>query len=103
MTLDAVPTGWLAVGFLGQAMFTSRFVLQWIASERHKQSIIPPAFWWCSVAGGLTLFIYAIHRHDPVFILGQGAGLLIYARNLMLLRRPMRGTADQRNAGSLGA
>jgi lipid-A-disaccharide synthase-like uncharacterized protein len=87
MTLDAIPTGWLAFGFLGQALFSGRFIVQWIASERKKASVIPLAFWWLSLAGGATLFVYAIHRGDPVFILGQAAGLVVYSRNLVLLRR----------------
>ena len=87
MTLDAIPAGWLAVGFLGQAMFSGRFIVQWIASERKKASVIPVAFWWLSLAGGLALFAYAVHRGDPVFILGQVAGLVVYGRNLVLLRR----------------
>lgn len=87
MTLDTIPTGWLAFGFLGQAMFSGRFIVQWIASERKKASVIPVAFWWLSLAGGATLFVYAIHRGDPVFIIGQAAGLFVYSRNLVLLRR----------------
>lgn len=86
MTLDTIPRGWLALGFLGQAMFSGRFLVQWIASERKKASVIPLAFWWLSLAGGATLLAYAIRRGDPVFILGQAAGLVIYGRNLVLLR-----------------
>jgi len=82
-----IPTIWLVVGFAGQALFSMRFLIQWIASERRKQSVIPIAFWWFSLAGGLVLLIYAIHRSDPVFILGQTAGAFIYFRNLMLIHR----------------
>jgi lipid-A-disaccharide synthase-like uncharacterized protein len=78
---------WLIVGFLGQALFSARFIVQWVASERAKRSIVPPAFWLLSLGGGATLLAYAIYREDPVFILGQGAGLFIYLRNLMLTRR----------------
>lgn len=78
---------WIAVGLLGQALFTSRFLVQWIASERSRRSTVPDAFWWLSLAGGAVLFAYAIWRRDPVFILGQAAGLLVYARNLVLIRR----------------
>ncbi|HET8578566.1 MAG TPA: lipid-A-disaccharide synthase N-terminal domain-containing protein [Methylomirabilota bacterium] len=81
---------WLAVGFLGQAFFSMRFLVQWIASERKKESIIPVSFWFFSIGGGLALLIYAIYRLDPVFILGQGAGLLVYCRNLYLIRRKAR-------------
>jgi lipid-A-disaccharide synthase-like uncharacterized protein len=98
MTLDTIPAGWLAVGFLGQAMFSGRFIVQWIASERKKASVIPVAFWWLSLAGGLSLFVYAVHRGDPVFILGQVAGLVVYGRNLVLLRRTGHRAPDRPGA-----
>jgi lipid-A-disaccharide synthase-like uncharacterized protein len=78
---------WLVVGFLGQVCFSMRFLVQWIASERRRESVIPLSFWFFSIGGGLTLLTYAIYRLDPVFILGQGAGLLVYSRNLYLIRR----------------
>lgn len=81
---------WLAIGFLGQAFFSMRFLIQWIASERKKESVIPISFWFFSIGGGSTLLIYAIYRLDPVFILGQGAGLFVYLRNLYLIRRKAR-------------
>lgn len=81
---------WVAVGFLGQAMFSARFLVQWIASERAKRSVVPKAFWIFSLAGGATLLAYAIYRRDPVFIAGQGAGLFIYVRNMVLIRRESR-------------
>jgi lipid-A-disaccharide synthase-like uncharacterized protein len=81
---------WLAIGFAGQALFTLRFLAQWIASERARQSTVPVAFWWLSLAGGLVLFTYAVHRRDPVFALGQGSGLGIYLRNLVLIGRRRR-------------
>lgn len=84
------PTLWLIVGFLGQGFFSARFLVQWLASERARRSVVPVAFWFLSLGGGATLLAYALYRRDPVFILGQGAGLLIYARNLMLLRREAR-------------
>jgi len=83
---------WVAVGLAGQIMFTMRFLLQWIASERAKRSVVPETFWWFSMAGGLVLLAYAIHRRDPVFILGQSTGIFIYARNLWLLRAEKRAT-----------
>lgn len=76
---------WLGIGFLAQLMFSMRFILQWIASERAKRSVMPEVFWYFSVAGGAMLFAYAIYRGDPVFILGQGMGLFIYARNIQLI------------------
>lgn len=78
---------WLVIGFAGQAMFSMRFIVQWIMSEREKRSMIPLAFWYFSLAGGASLLIYAIHRRDPVFILGQASGLFIYLRNLYLIYR----------------
>jgi lipid-A-disaccharide synthase-like uncharacterized protein len=85
---------WLGVGFLGQALFSARFLVQWIVSERRKESVIPVYFWYLSLGGGLTLFLYALYRHDPVFILGQGAGLFVYARNLYFIHRKPRRLAE---------
>jgi lipid-A-disaccharide synthase-like uncharacterized protein len=78
---------WLAIGFGGQLLFTSRFLVQWIASERRRQSIIPTAFWWLSLGGASLLLAYAIWRRDPVFILGQAFGFVVYTRNLILIAR----------------
>lgn len=78
---------WLVLGFGGQALFASRFLVQWLVSERRKKSHIPIAFWYLSIAGGLISLIYAIHLGDPPFIFGQSAGVLVYTRNLMLLKR----------------
>ncbi len=75
-------TLWLAVGFLGQALFSARFLVQWLKSEKEKKSVFPVAFWYFSIAGGITLCAYAVYRKDPVFIVGQLGGLLIYFRNL---------------------
>jgi len=77
---------WIIIGFIGQALFSMRFIVQWIASERLRRSIIPRAFWYFSLAGGVTLLAYAIHKQDPVFIAGQGLGLVVYLRNLYLLQ-----------------
>ena len=76
---------WVVLGFVAQAMFTGRFLIQWIASERARRSVVPVAFWLFSLAGGSLLLLYAIHRRDPVFIIGQATGLLIYSRNLYLI------------------
>jgi len=81
---------WLALGLLGQAMFSMRFVVQWVQSERQGRSIVPTAFWYFSIAGGVALLAYAVHRLDPVFILGQGLGLLVYGRNVALIRAEKR-------------
>jgi lipid-A-disaccharide synthase-like uncharacterized protein len=77
---------WIAFGFLGQAAFSARFLVQWLWSERKRESYIPIGFWYFSLLGGLILTVYAIHRRDPVFVVGQGFGLLVYIRNLMLIR-----------------
>ncbi|PXV65614.1 lipid-A-disaccharide synthase N-terminal domain-containing protein [Halanaerobium congolense] len=78
---------WLVVGFVGQIMFGMRFFVQWIASEKAKKSVIPIAFWYLSICGSLILLVYAVHRRDPVFILGQSTGSFIYLRNLYLIKK----------------
>jgi lipid-A-disaccharide synthase-like uncharacterized protein len=78
---------WMALGFAAQLMFFARFFVQWLASEARRQSVIPVSFWYLSLAGGAGLLVYAWHRRDPVFILGQAGGLLIYARNLYFIRK----------------
>ena len=78
---------WLVIGFVGQACFFMRFFVQWIHSERQRRSVIPKAFWYFSLGGSMILLSYAIHRADPVFIVGQSTGFLIYIRNLMLLKK----------------
>ncbi len=78
---------WLLVGFLGQGCFTARFLVQWIATERRRKSVVPVHFWYFSLVGGVILLAYAIYRRDPVFILGQAAGLLVYTRNLYFIGR----------------
>jgi lipid-A-disaccharide synthase-like uncharacterized protein len=75
----------LVLGFFGQGLFFGRFLVQWIASERQGRSVVPVAFWYFSIGGGGLLLIYAILKKDPVFILGQGGGLIIYFRNLYLI------------------
>ena len=87
--------GWLVVGFLGQALFTARFVVQWLVSERNRDSVVPVAFWWFSFFGGLALLAYAVSRHDPVIIFGQAMGLVVYVRNLMLVAKAKRRAARQ--------
>jgi len=80
-------TMWLAIGFVGQAFFSARFLVQWIASEKRRRSVTPTAFWYFSIGGSLVLLASAIHRLDPVFILGQSLGCLIYLRNIQLIHR----------------
>ena len=76
---------WVLLGFAAQGLFTMRFLVQWIASERAKRSVIPLAFWYLSIGGGLLLLIYALYRKDPVFIAGQAFGLIVYLRNLYFI------------------
>ncbi len=78
---------WMGIGFLGQFFFFCRFLIQWIASEKKKESVIPIAFWYFSIMGALVLFSYALYRRDPVFITGQMLGVMIYARNLWLIHQ----------------
>lgn len=81
---------WIGIGLAGQAMFMLRFIVQWIVSERAHRSIIPVSFWWFSVAGAAILLVYSIHRLDPVFILGQSLGFIVYFRNIWLVRAERR-------------
>ena len=85
----------IIVGFGGQALFASRFIIQWIKSEGAKKSVIPVAFWYFSIGGGTVLLLYAIWRQDPVIICGQGLGLFIYARNLYFILRPNEKADDK--------
>jgi lipid-A-disaccharide synthase-like uncharacterized protein len=82
-----IPLLWIIIGFTGQALFSTRFVVQWIASERAGRSLVPTAFWYFSILGALVLLSYAIHRQDPVFIVGQSFGFAVYARNLYFIHR----------------
>ena len=84
MTTEQV---WVGVGLVGQALFSARFIVQWVASERRKQSVVPREFWYLSLAGALVTLSYAIYRLDPVFILGYAPGLFIYARNLYFIHK----------------
>lgn len=85
---------WLAIGFAGNALFFSRFLVQWLASERAGRSYMPIAFWWLSIAGSLILLAYAIHRRDPVFTLAFLPNCIVYVRNLMLIRAERRRIAS---------
>jgi len=87
---------WIILGFIAQGMFTMRFLVQWLATEKSKRSIIPNAFWYFSLSGGLLLLIYAIHRKDPVFILGQAAGVFIYTRNLHYIYKNKHTQAEKK-------
>jgi lipid-A-disaccharide synthase-like uncharacterized protein len=84
-----------AFGFVAQAIFATRFIIQWIASERRRVSHVPVGFWWLSLTGGILMTIYGVLRRDPVIILGQAPGLVVYARNLMLIHRHAERSAAQ--------
>ncbi|MEO6812125.1 MAG: lipid-A-disaccharide synthase N-terminal domain-containing protein [Isosphaeraceae bacterium] len=86
---------WLIIGILGQSVFFARFLAQWIASERKRDSVVPIAFWWLSLAGGMTTLFYAIHREEPVWAVGQAMGIFIYTRNLMLVAKGKRRAAHR--------
>ncbi len=84
MSLEAI---WIGVGFLGQVCFFMRFFIQWIISEKREESVIPEIFWYFSIGGAALLLSYAIWRRDPVFIVGQSFGFIVYLRNLILINR----------------
>ncbi len=84
---------WLIIGFIGQALFGARFIIQWVVSEKKRESTIPLAFWYCSIGGAVVLLAYAIHKQDPVFIVGQSLGTIIYIRNLVLIDRKKKALA----------
>lgn len=94
---------WLCVGFTGQLVFTGRFLVQWIASERKGQSIVPVAFWYLSILGSWLLLLYAVYRRDPVIIAGQSLGVIVYSRNLMLIHQGKRANAASRTRGAPSA
>lgn len=85
---------WVIVGFIAQGLFTARFGVQWIASEKRKKSHIPESFWYFSLIGGLLLLIYSIHRKDPVYIIGQATGVFIYLRNIYFILRQKKNAAS---------
>ncbi len=84
------PAGfaWVFLGFFGQVLFTGRMLVQWLHSERHRRSVVPPSFWWMSLVGASMLLIYFIWRKEPIGVLGQATGWFIYVRNLWLIHRP---------------
>lgn len=84
---------WLSIGLLGQVAFSGRMIMQWIASERRRQSIITESFWWFSLGGSLLLFAYFVWRQEPIGMLGQASGIVVYARNLRLIYKHKRRTA----------
>jgi lipid-A-disaccharide synthase-like uncharacterized protein len=85
--MNTFINGWVLFGFLGQAIFASRFIIQWIVSEKKKESFVPLSFWYLSIAGGIVLLVYSLYKRDPVFAIGQASGLVVYARNLVLIMK----------------
>ena len=85
---------WLIIGFVGQALFGARFIIQWVVSEKKGESTIPLAFWYCSIGGAVVLLTYAIYKQDPVFIVGQSLGSIVYVRNLILIDRKRKSMAS---------
>jgi lipid-A-disaccharide synthase-like uncharacterized protein len=88
------PRYWLYLGLVGQGLFSLRFLVQWVASERKGETVIPVHFWYLSLVGSLILLAYAVFQRDPVFILGQSTGLIVYLRNLMLIYRKRPASAE---------
>lgn len=88
---------WLSIGLAGQCLFMARFIVQWIHSERHGESLIPVSFWYLSLSGGLIVLAYGLHKLDPVIILGQLPGTIVYTRNLMLIQRNAKQTKVESN------
>lgn len=88
-------TFWLAIGFLGQALLSARFLVEWMVHKIRRESVVPYIFWWFSLAGDATLLAYAVGRRDPVFITGQAFGLIVYLRKLMLIRASAKSGAAQ--------
>jgi len=93
---STVEFWWIVIGLLGQFAFASRFLVQWIASERARRSTVPVVFWYLSICGGVVLLSYAIYRSDPVFILGQTFGVFVYSRNLWLIHTEKRHAMEGR-------
>ncbi len=94
-------TWWLLVGLAAQGTFFARWIIQWTVSERRRESVIPTLFWWCSLAGATLLLVYFIGRREPVGVLGQAVGWIVYSRNLYLIRLKRRRSGDQPGSGAL--
>lgn len=93
--MGMLNNAWLVLGLIGQTIFSGRFLLQWIYSEYKRRSVIPVAFWYASIVGALLLLCYACYKKDPVFIVAQASGLLIYLRNLQMRRRDKKESAPE--------
>jgi lipid-A-disaccharide synthase-like uncharacterized protein len=98
--MGSFNNAWLALGLIGQTVFSGRFLLQWLYSEYKRRSVIPMAFWYASIIGALLLLCYACYKKDPVFIVGQASGLLIYVRNLQMRKRDKKEPAVESELAS---
>lgn len=96
-------TTWIAFGLIGNALFFSRFLIQWLASEKAGKSVVPTAFWYLSIAGSAVLLIYALHKRDPVFILAYLPNAFVYLRNLQLIKKDEEGATDVVRGAGRGA
>src|SRR5271155_5652684 len=104
LTWFTVDHVWALIGFAGQALFASRFIVQWLQSEREGRSVIPVAFWYCSLFGGIVMLAYTVHLQSVSLSLGQASGLVVYARNLFLISRErslLRAAAEQQAPGTV--
>jgi len=93
-TMSAADLIWMSIGVLGQLMFAGRFIVQWIASEKAKRSVMPVTFWYLSIIGGLIVLAYGIRSLEPVIILGQLPGVVVYSRNLWLIHKGKNGQLE---------
>lgn len=98
--LSPAEVTWLAVGLVGQALFSARWLVQWLITERSRRSVMPDTFWYLSLLGGLLVFAYGLHRMDPVIVLGQ-FGVIIYARNLFFIRKEKQAPATPASASAI--
>ena len=104
LTWFTVDHVWALIGFAGQALFASRFIVQWLQSEREGRSVIPVAFWYCSLFGGIVMLAYTVHLQSVSLSLGQASGLVVYARNLFLISRErnlLKAAAEQQAPGTV--
>ena len=93
--IDVLMQPMAILGLIGQTAFFSRFLVQWIVSEKKGESVVPVSFWYLSISGGILTLIYAIWRRDPIFTMGQSIGILVYTRNLMLIHRRAKKTISE--------